>query len=83
MSDEAPRRCDAVEERTLVKLLTIVGLAATAGGVLVGFYWPTVGARWAGEDTPREEARLRLRYAAGVALVVFGTALQIAAAWIQ
>lgn len=61
--------------------LNIVGMTFTAAGVLVGFYWPEVGAQWADENSALEELWLRARYFLGVALVLLGTALQIYVAW--
>lgn len=60
---------------------SFVGLGLTGAGILLGFYWPTVGARWAGEVADREERQLRIRYGVGVGCVLIGTGLQMYAAW--
>jgi hypothetical protein len=61
--------------------LNTIGLILVGGGVIVGIIPPSVGARWGGDDTDREEKRLRVRYAIATALVLIGTALQVYATW--
>jgi hypothetical protein len=64
-----------------VKWSPVVGLVLTAAGVLIGFYWPTVAARWSGPETLAQEHLLQIRFAIGVFLVLAGTVLQIIGAW--
>ena len=59
----------------------VLGLVLTASGILAAFYMPTIGARWADEETERMERNLRVRFAIGTVLVLAGTALQIYGAW--
>lgn len=66
-----------------MKYLSLVGLAMTALGIIVGFYWPTTAARWSGPDTLAQEYLLQVRYFVGTALVVLGTMLQMVAVWRQ
>jgi len=59
----------------------VIGLVLTAIGVLVGLYVPTLAARWSGSDIVAQEFWLQMRFFLGLGLILFGTALQIYAAW--
>ncbi len=59
----------------------MAGLFLTGLGVIVGMYFPVVGSPWGSEDDVRKERILRIRYAAGIVLVITGTLMQIYAAW--
>ena len=65
----------------LANWASVIGLSLTAIGVLIGFYLPTIAARWGGPDTARQEFRLRVRFAVGVAFVIVGTGFQIYGSW--
>jgi len=65
----------------LLKWAAVVGLVLTAAGVLVGFYLPTIAAKWSGPETLAQESWLQLRFVVGVGLILIGTGLQIYAAW--
>jgi hypothetical protein len=65
----------------LRKWAAVIGLVLTAAGVLVGFYLPTVAAKWSGPETLVQESSLQFRFKVGVGLALIGTALQIYAAW--
>jgi hypothetical protein len=60
---------------------SFIGLLLTAIGVLVGFYLPTVAARWSGPETLSQEFWLQMRFGVGVVCILIGTALQMYAAW--
>jgi drug/metabolite transporter (DMT)-like permease len=64
-----------------VKWASVIGLALTGLGILIGFYLPTVAARWGGPETLTQESRLQVRFAIGVVFVLLGTACQIYGAW--
>jgi len=70
-------------EGALMKYLSILGLALTAVGIIVGFYLPTTAARWSGPEAIAEEHWLQIRSGMGTALVLTGTLLQIVVAWRQ
>jgi hypothetical protein len=65
----------------LLKWAAVVSLVLTAAGVLVGFYLPTIAARWGGPETASQEFWLQLRFGVGFSLILAGTGLQIYAAW--
>lgn len=60
---------------------SVVGLAMTAGGVLLGFYMPRIAAVWGGPKVEQAERILRIRFSVGFLMVIAGTALQIYSAW--
>jgi hypothetical protein len=89
LTDVLPARGRTAPERgvllgdhlMLLKWAAVVGLALTAAGVLVGFYLPTIAARWGGLETASQEFWLQLRFGVGVFLILAGTGLQVYAAW--
>jgi len=66
---------------TLRQWAAVIGLLLTAIGILVGFYLPTIAARWSGSETINPEFWLQIRFAIGVAFVLIGTGFQIYGAW--
>jgi hypothetical protein len=65
----------------LAKWASVIGLALTALGIIIGFYLPTVAARWSGPETLTQEFWLQVRFGVGIALILVGTAFQIYGAW--
>ena len=65
----------------LLKWASVAGLILTAIGVLIGFYLPTIAARWGGPDTLAQEFWLQVKFLIGVGFVLIGTILQIYGAW--
>ncbi len=65
----------------LLKWASVAGLILTAFGIVIGFYLPTIGARWSGSEILTQEYWLQMRFGIGVGLVLIGTLLQICAAW--
>jgi hypothetical protein len=65
------------------KWASVAGLTLTGVGILIGFYLPTIAARFGGPETDRQEWWLRARFAVGALLVLAGTAMQIYGAWPQ
>jgi len=65
----------------LARWASVVGLGLTAAGILVGFYLPTIAARWGGPETVEQEHSLQIRFVVGVCLILIGTALRIYGAW--
>jgi hypothetical protein len=63
------------------KWASVIGLVMTAFGILVGFYLPTIAARWSGPETIAQECWLQTRYITGIVLVLVGTALQVCGSW--
>ncbi len=61
----------------LINWAPVVGLILMAVGIVVGFYLPTVAARWSGPETLDQESPLQVRSAIGALLVLIGTGLQI------
>jgi hypothetical protein len=59
-------------------MLATLGQGFTGLGTIVAIVHPGIGAEWAGPDTERREWWLRLRYYTGTALIVLGTAMQMA-----
>lgn len=62
-------------------MLAVVGMGLTGFGTILAIVHPTIGARWASDDTRRREWDLRYRYYIGVALIIVGTILQVVAGW--
>ncbi len=50
--------------------VSVIGMFLTGLGVIVGMYLPVVGSPWGSEDDVRKERNLRIRYAAGIVLVL-------------
>jgi len=65
----------------LTKWASVIGLVLTTLGIIVGFYLPTVAARWSGPETLTQEFWLQVRFGIGLALILVGTGFQIYAAW--
>jgi hypothetical protein len=65
----------------LHKWAAVIGLVLTAVGIMIGFYLPTIAARWSGPETLTQEFWLQFRFVVGIALILVGTGLQIYAAW--
>jgi drug/metabolite transporter (DMT)-like permease len=65
----------------ITKWASVIGLVLTAGGIIAGFYLPTIAARWSGPETLTQEFWLQLRFAIGVGLILLGTAFQVYGAW--
>jgi hypothetical protein len=63
------------------KWASVIGLVITAAGIIVGFYLPTVAARWSGPETINQEFLLRIRFVVGTILVLAGTGLQVYGSW--
>ena len=60
---------------------SFAGLGLTGFGIVLGFYRPTIVARYSDESTEAREQRLQMRFIISVALVLIGTGLQMYAAW--
>ena len=65
----------------LYEWASVIGLALTALGILIGFYRPTVAGVYAGPETETRQFWLRFRVYIGVACILIGTTLQIYGAW--
>jgi hypothetical protein len=59
------------------KWACVIGLIFTAIGILLGFYLPTIAARWSAPETISQEFWLQVRFAIGIALILIGTGFQI------
>jgi len=60
----------------LHKWAAVIGLVLTAVGIMIGFYLPTIAARWSGPETLTQEFWLQFRFVVGIALILVGTGLQ-------
>ena len=65
----------------LMKWASVIGLTLTALGIIIGFYVPTVAARWSGPETLTQEFWLQVRFVVGIVLILVGTGCQIYGAW--
>jgi len=53
----------------LTKWASVIGLTLTALGIIIGFYVPTVAARWSGPETLTQEFWLQVRFVVGIVLL--------------
>jgi hypothetical protein len=66
---------------SLRRWASIFGLVLVALGIIIGFYLPTVAARWGGPETLTLENWIQFEARVGLVFVLAGTALQIYGAW--